>query len=95
MKAESEMVVSIGPAIAHICVRLLITVIEDPIPIKHIAKRSQEIVFSITSENLNSSPLLRLLGFIALSPSAKGVSMSGINSGIRTPPPASQKSCRY
>jgi hypothetical protein len=24
MKAESEMVVSIGPAIAHICVRLLI-----------------------------------------------------------------------
>lgn len=73
LKAESEMVVSTWHATTHICVRLLITVIENPIPIEHIAKRNQKIVFSIASENLNSSPLLPLLGFIALSPSAKGL----------------------
>jgi hypothetical protein len=61
MKVESQMVVSIGSATTHICDRLLITMIEDPIPIKHIAKRSQKIVFTIASENLNSSPFFVFL----------------------------------
>ncbi|AQK84110.1 hypothetical protein ZEAMMB73_Zm00001d037496 [Zea mays] len=76
------MVVSTAPAAIPICARLLRTVIPDPNPTKHIAKRSQKSAFSIASRNRKSSPLLGLLlfGFIAPSPSAKRISMSVVSS---------------